>query len=67
MLIHIKDDIEFVTEFPCFLGPPVLNLTQFYINFSRQKFEYNFHGSGSRAKVISFQPIPLFVFPLHSL
>ena len=23
MLIHNKDDIEFVTEFPCFLGQPV--------------------------------------------
>ena len=25
MLIHNKDDIEFVTEFPCFLGHPVSN------------------------------------------
>ena len=23
ILIHNKDDIEFVTEFPCFLGHPV--------------------------------------------
>ena len=23
MLIHNKDDIEFVTEFPCLLGHPV--------------------------------------------
>jgi len=23
MLIHNTDDIEFVTEFPCFLGHPV--------------------------------------------
>ena len=23
MLIHNKDDIEFVTEFPCFFGHPV--------------------------------------------
>jgi len=23
MLIHNKDDFEFVTEFPCFLGHPV--------------------------------------------
>ena len=23
MLIHYKDDIEYVTEFPCFLGHPV--------------------------------------------
>ena len=23
MLIHNEDDIEFVTEFPCFLGHPV--------------------------------------------
>ena len=27
MLIHNKDDIEFVTEFPCFLGHPVYNTT----------------------------------------
>ena len=25
MLINNKDDIEFVTEFPCFLGHPVYN------------------------------------------
>jgi len=25
MLIHNKDDIQFVTEFPCFLGHPVEN------------------------------------------
>ena len=25
MLIHNKDDIQFVTEFPCFLGHPVLS------------------------------------------
>ena len=24
MLIHNKDDIKFVTEFPCFLGHPVV-------------------------------------------
>ena len=24
MLIHNKDDIQFVTEFPCFLGHPVV-------------------------------------------
>ena len=24
MIIHNKDDIQFVTEFPCFLGNPVL-------------------------------------------
>ena len=24
MLIHNKDDIEFVTEFPCLFGHPVL-------------------------------------------
>ena len=26
LLIHNKDDIEFVTEFPCFLGHPVLSI-----------------------------------------
>jgi len=25
MLIHNKDDIQFVTEFPCFLGHPVVS------------------------------------------
>ena len=25
MLIHSKDDIQFVTEFPCFLGHPVVS------------------------------------------
>ena len=25
MLIHNKDDIDFVTEFPCFLEHPVAN------------------------------------------
>ena len=29
MLIYNKDDIEFVTEFPCFLGHPVLNVAPF--------------------------------------
>ncbi len=28
---------------------------------------YDFHGSRSRAKVINFQPIPPFIFPLLSL
>ena len=26
MIIHNKDDIEFITEFPCFLGHPVQNV-----------------------------------------
>ena len=25
MLIHNKDDIEFVTEFPCFFGTPCIS------------------------------------------
>ena len=41
MLIHNKDDIEFVTEFPCFLGHPVLareplKLNPFNLEFSSQ-------------------------------
>ena len=36
MLIHNKDDIEFVTEFPCFLGHPVD-----YIKQIRSKSENN--------------------------
>ena len=27
MLIHNKDDVEFVTEFPCFLGHPVQSIS----------------------------------------
>ena len=27
MLIHNKNDIELVTEFPCLLGHPVVNTT----------------------------------------
>ena len=30
MLIHNKDVIEFVTEFPCFLGHPVLTSVYTY-------------------------------------
>ena len=26
LLVHNKDDIEFVTEFPCFLGHPVYKI-----------------------------------------
>jgi len=29
MLIHNKDDIEFVTEFPCFLGHPVYSFFEY--------------------------------------
>ena len=32
MLIHNKDDIEFVTEFPCLLGHPVDKQLQFNSN-----------------------------------
>ena len=44
MLIHNKDDIEFVTEFPCFLGHPVAHvvfttLECFSLN---QKYEFSF-------------------------
>ena len=31
MLIHNKDDIEFVTEFPCFLGHPVFSTRGVYM------------------------------------
>ena len=31
MLIHNKDDIEFVTEFPCFLGHPVVGIHMFLL------------------------------------
>ena len=32
MLIHIKDDIEFVTEFPCLLGHPVFKTFKGILN-----------------------------------
>ena len=34
MLIHNKDDIQFVTEYPCFLGHPV------YIDWSVRSAQY---------------------------
>ena len=39
-----------------------INLTQFYINFSR---DITFMGRDKRAEVISFQPLPPFIFPLN--
>jgi len=30
MLIQYKDDIQFVTEFPCFLGHPVLTAFRYH-------------------------------------
>ena len=42
MLIHYKDDIQFVTEFPCFLGHSVLHIIQrLYIVFSRKRLNCN--------------------------
>ena len=35
MLIHNKDDIQFVTESPCFLGHPVSNI-KFYLDLKRE-------------------------------
>jgi len=32
MLIHNKDNIEFVTEFPCFMGHPILPNN--YLNYN---------------------------------
>ena len=39
MLIHNKDDIEFVTEFPCFLGHPVHRNVQKILVLNRENFE----------------------------
>jgi len=33
MLIHNKDDIEFVTEFPCLLGHPVVYIYTLLVRF----------------------------------
>ena len=38
MLIHIKDDIQFVTEFPCLFGHPVPSIIQ--ITESIDEFHY---------------------------
>ena len=38
MLIHNKDDIQFVTEFPCFLGHPVPNFKSHNINMSARVY-----------------------------
>ena len=38
MLIHTKDDIEFVTEFPCLLGHPVYR----YHNADLEHFFFQF-------------------------
>ena len=48
MLNHNKDDIQFVTEFPCFLGHPVYVIrksefvakTQFLCNNNKQFGDY---------------------------
>ena len=43
------------------------NLKQLYINSRVRNFRYASQGSRLKAKVISFQPIPPFIFPLLSL
>ena len=40
MLIHNKDDIEFVTEFPCFLGHPVYNLDNRKVKWVKNVIKY---------------------------
>ena len=38
MLIHNEDDIQFVTEFPCFLGHPVYGRSTVYkVRFSKKQ------------------------------
>ena len=37
MLIHNKDDIQFVTEFPCFLGQPVERIRKIILTFKKQE------------------------------
>ena len=43
MLIHNKDDIEFVTEFPCFLGHPVVS-TLFHLKTPQNRKKTIFQG-----------------------
>ena len=63
MLIHNKDDIEFVTEFPCFLGHPVtrprsVRFLQFEFNpglFYYSTFElkeFSCHSFSFKTKII---------------
>ena len=40
MLIHNKDDIEFVTGFPCLLGHPVIYLDIICIYITMNKNNY---------------------------
>ena len=57
MLIHSKDDIELVTEFPCFLGHPVENLSSRLLTFH---FNLNKLGKGKiPAKICSPLIIPI--------
>ena len=37
MLIHNKDDKQFVTEFPCFLGHPVAYTTKILVTLLKAK------------------------------
>ena len=37
MLIHNKDDIEFVTEFPCLFGTPCINFATSFFNYQPEK------------------------------
>ena len=43
MLIHNKDDIEFVTKLPCFLGHPVFSsdpqFIELAVRFTKVSFE----------------------------
>ena len=60
MLIHNKDDIEFVTEFPCFLGHPV------YLYFSKYLGAWNNDNLGIISKFILPRTIQWWFYQLWS-
>ena len=47
MLIHSKDDLQFVTEFPCFLGHPVLRI----------KFQVTLHATVPKVTLFTTEPL----------
>jgi len=58
MLIHNKDDIQFVTEFSCFLGHPV-DISSFLNGYS-EKFEIPLLGKYNKFignKILYYTPL----------
>ena len=52
MLIHNKDDIEFVTEFPCFLGHPVYYTILRFLEMRKTCVQVQLHEFRSKGKEV---------------